>query len=205
MNSKIDTYKEKAMENDGRFGVNPVVFAVWLLIIASVMLFAAFSSAYIVSREDGIRNDRWLQFELPTAFWISGLIVIFSSFFIQKAYNAAKRDDIQLIPSLLLITILFAAGFCVSQIYGWKAMVASGLFFSNHEASEISASFVYAISFVHLFHILLGIVLLMVSFYRSLRLQIHKKNLVFLNISTTYWHFLGILWIYILLFLYFAR
>lgn len=209
MNKKIETLQQKVQdksrESSGGFGVNPVVFTVWLLIIASVMLFAAFASAYIVHRADGIRNEAWLQFQLPIWFWISGGIAILSSFFIQKAYVSAKKDDIQLVPSLVFLTIVLGILFGISQYLGWKDMTDRGLFLSNQEAEEISASFVYVISFVHLGHILLGLALLLVAFRNSLKLKIHKKNLVFINISTTYWHFLGLLWICILLFLYFAR
>jgi cytochrome c oxidase subunit 3 len=209
MNTKIETIKtrfqEKNQEQSGRFGINPVVFTVWLLIIASIMLFAAFSSAYIVHRADGIRNEAWLQFELPIWFWVSAIISVVSSVFMQLAYNAAKKDNVTLIPSLMVFALLAGIGFAFSQYMGWSNMVEKGLYFSNQYPEEISASFVYAISYVHLAHIILGMVLLSITFAKSLKLSIHKKNLVFINISTTYWHFLGILWIYIVLFLYFAR
>jgi cytochrome c oxidase subunit 3 len=169
------------------------------------MLFAAFSSAYIVHRADGVRNEAWLQFELPVWFWISAIISVVSSVFMQLAYNAAKKDNVTLIPSLMVFALLGGIGFAYSQYMGWSNMVDKGLYFSNQYPEEISASFVYAISYVHLAHIILGMVLLSITFAKSLKLSIHKKNLVFINISTTYWHFLGILWIYIVLFLYFAR
>lgn len=209
MNKKIEILRESAQNkpnsNSGKFGVNPVVFTIWLLIIASVMLFAAFASAYTVHRADGIRNEAWLQFELPSWFWISALIAALSSFFIQKAYNAAKKDDIQLVPGMVFFTLIMGILFGISQFLGWRAMHRVGLFVSNQEAAEISASFVYVISFIHLLHIVIGMVLLGVTLYRSLKLKVHKKNLVFINISTTYWHFLGILWVAMLLFLHFSR
>lgn len=209
MNDKIEQLqsqsRDKERETSGVGGVNPVVFTVWLLIMASVMLFAAFASAYVVHRSDAMRNEAWLQFELPIWFWVSAIIAVLSSFFIQRAFNAAKKDDLQLIPSLVLLTMVSGVLFGISQFLGWKDMVSRGLYVANREAEEISASFVYVISFIHLLHILLGLALLGFTFYKSLRLNIHKKNTVFINISTTYWHFLGILWICILLFLFFAR
>ncbi|MCK9480620.1 MAG: cytochrome oxidase subunit III [Bacteroidia bacterium] len=195
----------KNLKSSGSFGVHPVIFLVWLLIIASIMLFAGFLSAYIVHRTDGLRNEAWLQFDLPIWFWISAGIAIASSLLMQKAYNAAKKDDVQLVPSLVLLSIVTGVAFGVSQFLGWKDMISRGLFISNQEPEEISASFVYVISFVHLAHILIGLSLLILTFFKSLKLNVHRKNLVFINISTTYWHFLGLLWICILLFLYFAR
>ena len=184
---------------------NEKTFMVWLFIIASSMLFIAFSSAYWVHMSDGIRNNAWLQFDLPVQFWISTIIVAVSSIFMQLAYRAAKNDDVYKIPSLLTITTLLGLAFCVSQIMAYKALINMGLFVSNANPGEISASFVYIISGVHLLHILGGITLLIVGIFKASRLEVHKKNLVFINICKTYWHFLGIVWIFLILFLYFAR
>ena len=183
---------------------SPKTFIIWLFIVGSTMLFLAFCSAYFVHQGDGIRNNAWLKFDLPFAFWVSAGIVILSGIFMQLAYRAAQRDDIYRIPSLLTITLLCGIAFCISQVYGWFDLIDRGLFFSNKEPAEISASFVYVISAAHLVHIIGGLVLLTVGIVRASRLQIHKKNIVFINICKTYWHFLGILWIMLLLFLYFA-
>lgn len=184
---------------------NEKTFMVWLFIIASSMLFIAFSSAYWVHMSDGIRNNAWLQFDLPVQFWISTIIVAVSSIFMQLAYRAAKNDDVYKIPSLLTITTLLGLAFCVSQIMAYEALINMGLFVSNANPGEISASFVYVISGAHLLHILGGITLLIVGIFKASRLEVHKKNLVFINICKTYWHFLGIVWIFLILFLYFAR
>lgn len=183
---------------------SPKTFIIWLFIVASTMLFLAFCSAYFVHQGDGVRNNAWLKFDLPFEFWISAGIVILSSLFMQMAYRAAQRDDIYKIPSLLTITLICGIAFCISQFYGWLNLMDRGLFFSNKEPAEISASFVYVISAAHFAHIIGGLILLTVGITRASRLQIHKKNMVFINICKTYWHFLGILWILLLLFLYFA-
>jgi cytochrome c oxidase subunit 3 len=180
-------------------------FITWLFIVASSMLFIAFSSAYWVHKTDGMNNNAWLSFDLPIQFWISTIIVFISSVFMQFSFNAAKNDNVYKIPSLLTITLILALSFCVSQYLAWVEMKDMGLFFSNREPGEISASFVYVLSGVHLFHILGGIVLIIITLVKSTRLEIHKKSMVFINICKTYWHFLGIVWIFLILFLYFAK
>lgn len=193
------------MSSNKRNIFNEKTFIVWLFIIASSMLFIAFSSAYWVHKSDGMLNNAWLTFDLPWHFWSSAVIVAVSSIFMQLAYRSAAHDDVYRIPSLLTITFLFGVGFCISQIYGFRALVDMGLFFSNREAGEISASFVYVLAGVHLIHILGGLILLLVAIVKASRLEIHKKNLVYINICKTYWHFLGIVWIFLILFLYFAK
>ena len=183
---------------------SPKTFMIWLFIVASVMLFLAFCSAYFVHKGDGMMNNAWLKFDLPFEFWLSAGIVIISSIFMQLAYRAAKKDDIYRIPSLLTVTLICGIAFCISQYFGWLNLMDRGLFFSNAEPAGISASFVYVISAVHFVHIIGGLSLVTVAIIRASRLQIHKKNMVFINICKTYWHFLGLLWILLLLFLYFA-
>ena len=184
---------------------NEKTFIVWLFIVASSMLFIAFSSAYWVHKSDGVRNNAWIDIALPMQFWVSAIIVIISSVFIQLAYKAAAKDDVYKVPSLITITFLLGIAFCITQIYGFMAMFNMGYFFSNKEAGEISASFVYVMAGVHLLHILGGIILLLVGIVKASRLQIHKKNLGFITVCKTYWHFLGIVWIFLILFLYFAK
>ncbi len=184
---------------------NEKTFTVWLFIVASSMLFIAFTSAYWVHMSDGVKNNAWLEFDLPVQFWISAVIVVISSIFMQMAYTAAKNDDVYRIPSLLTITLLLAVSFCISQVFAGLDLIKRGLFFSNAEAGEISASFVYVMALAHLAHILGGIVLIIVGIVKASRLEVHKKNLIFINICKTYWHFLGIVWIFLILFLYFAK
>ncbi len=183
---------------------SPKTFMIWLFMVASTMLFLAFCSAYFVHKGDGMLNNAWLKFDLPFEFWLSAGIVIISSIFMQLAYRAARKDDIYRIPSLLTITLICGFAFLISQFFGWLNLMDRGLFFSNAEPEGISASFVYVISAVHFVHIFGGLGLLTVGIIRASRLQIHKKNMVFINICKTYWHFLGLLWILLLLFLYFA-
>ncbi len=184
--------------------INEKTFVVWLLIVASVMLFIGFSSALWVHKTDAVLNNLWTKFNLPIAFWISTLLVIISSIFMQLAYRAAKNDDIYKIPSLMTFTLFFGILFCVSQFFGYNELVKMGFTIVNKEPGHISGSFFWVISLVHLLHIIGGIILLIVGISKASRLLVHKKNLVFINICKTYWHFLGILWVYLIIFIYFA-
>jgi cytochrome c oxidase subunit 3 len=58
---------------------------------------------------------------------------------------------------------------------------------------------------LHFVHILGGIILLLIAQVKSFRLDIHKKQITFMSITNTYWHFVGLLWFILYLFLYFAR
>jgi cytochrome c oxidase subunit 3 len=85
-------------------------------------------------------------------------------------------------------------------------MIANNLFFTNpDDGTKVSASFLYVISGVHLLHLLGGIIFLLVMLIKAFNLQVHKKNLLSINMCNTYWHFVGILWVYLYLFFYLTK
>ena len=94
----IDTIKT-TNENE-QYAIHPTKFVLWLIIVASVMLFAAFTSGYIVRRGEG----NWLIFDLPNLFSYNTIIIIASSITMQWAYFMAKKDNLKLLKIALLIT-----------------------------------------------------------------------------------------------------
>jgi cytochrome c oxidase subunit 3 len=132
-------------------------------------------------------------------------IVVASSITIYYAFKMAKKDEISANKWLNGITLLLGILFCFSQYMGWNQLVSLGLTFVNSRPEDISASYVYVITALHVVHVLGGIVLLSICWIQSLRLNVHKKNLTLMSITHTYWHFVGLLWILLYLFLYFAK
>jgi cytochrome c oxidase subunit 3 len=191
------TVKKQQNLNDTPPIINPSKFVVWLLIVASVMLFASFTSAYIVRRGEG----NWLLFDIPSLFAYSTIIVILSSASIQWAYRAAKRDELGQVKISLLVTLLLGISFCISQWLGWKELVANNV----HFVGNPSESFFYVISGVHLAHMLGGIIFLIIIIGKAFYLNVHKKSILSLNLCVTYWHFLGAAWIYLYFFLLLNR
>jgi cytochrome c oxidase subunit 3 len=72
------------------------------------------------------------------------------------------------------------------------------------EGDKVSASFVFALSALHLLHVIGGIIFLLFVLAKAYKLRVHKKNTLFMEMCNTYWHFVGFLWVYLYLFLYFA-
>ena len=69
------------------FVINPKKFVLWLIIVASVMLFAGFTSAYIVRRGEG----NWELFNLPSNFIYSTIVIALSSVSMQLSSVFAKK------------------------------------------------------------------------------------------------------------------
>jgi cytochrome c oxidase subunit III len=177
--------------------MNPKKFAMWLFIGSVVMLFASLTSAYIVRQAEG----NWLYFELPGILTISTIVILLSSVTMQWAYWSAKKDNLQMVKALVSVTTLLGVGFLVLQFYGWKELVASQVYLVGNP----SGSFLYVITGLHGLHIVSAIVFLLIVLISTLRFRVHSKNLLQMEMCTTYWHFLGGLWLYLFVFLLLYR
>ena len=177
--------------------MNAKKFAMWLFLVSVGMLFAAFSSAYIVRQAEG----NWVDFALPSLFYYTTAIIVLSSVFIQWAYFAAKRDELEKVKVLVAITTVLGFAFLVGQVIGWEQMTQDSIYLVGNP----SGSFVYILTGLHGAHLLGGIVFLIIVLIAAFRMKIHSKNLLRIELCVTYWHFLGGLWIYLFVFLILNR
>ncbi|WP_299819137.1 cytochrome c oxidase subunit 3 [uncultured Pontibacter sp.] len=188
---------DNRIENtDTASGVHPLKFSLWLIIISIIMMFAAFTSAYIVRREEG----NWLEFELPTILLINTAIIILSSVSMQWAYNSAKKDNLKSVKIGLIATFLLGVAFLFGQWNGWAQLVQDNIYFGG-SSSNPSGSFLYVLTGVHGFHLITGLVFVLLTLIGSLKYKVHSKNLLRIQLCTIYWHFLGGLWLYLYIFL----
>lgn len=178
---------------DQPIAMHPKKFALWLFLVTIVMIFAALTSAYIVRQSEG----NWLEYDLPTIFWYTSGIVIVSSVFLQYAYSSAKKDNIAGLRTGLGLAVLFGIAFLVGQWYSWVALVDENVFFVGNP----SGSFLYVFTGLHAVHLISGVIFLIIVLISSFRYQIHSKSMVRMEMATTYWHFLGGLWLYLFMFL----
>ncbi len=177
--------------------MNPKKFAMWLFIGSVVMLFASLTSAYIVRQAEG----NWLYFELPGILTISTVVILLSSVTMQWAYWSAKKDNLQMVKMLVSVTTLLGVVFLVLQFNGWKELVANQVYLVGNP----SGSFLYVITGLHGVHIISALVFLLIVLVSVFRFRVHSKSLLQIEMCTTYWHFLGGLWLYLFVFLLLYR
>ena len=176
-----------------RYKMHPKKFALWLFMVSVVMLFAALTSAYVVKQSDGV----WLDFVLPNLFVHTTWMILLSSVFMQMAYYYAKQDEIKKLRVFLILTVLTGGAFLVGQYVAWGDLVDQGIYFVGNPAG----SFLYVLTAMHGLHLVSGLIFIIVVAIAAFRYKVHSKSLVQLEMSTTYWHFLGGLWLYLYLFL----
>ncbi len=172
--------------------INPQKFVLWLGIASIIMLFAALTSAYIVRS----RADDWVQFNIPLIFWINTGIILISSATMHLAYISFKQGKYTVFKTALGLTLLLGVAFTIGQYEGWLKLASIGMFLDGNPAG----SFVYVISFVHLLHILGGMVAMLVIFFKPLLKPYNPNKIVQIQMVSIYWHFVDILWVYLILF-----
>jgi cytochrome c oxidase subunit III len=177
--------------------VNEWKFMIWLFIVTIIMLFASQTSAYLVRRAEG----NWKEFEIPTIFYVSTGVLLISSVFMHLAYKAAKKDNFASLKLFISLCFGFGVVFLVLQAIGWTQLQELGIYVKGNPAE----SFYYMLTGLHFFHLITGLGVLAYSFWAVLKMKVHSKNMIQMEVAATYWHFLDLLWVYLLLFLIFFR
>jgi cytochrome c oxidase subunit III len=191
------TENYKIEEAEETLSMEPKKFILWLFIVSSVMFFASQTSAYLVKRAEG----NWAEFDVPQIFWYGTAVIVLSSISMQFALYSAKKDNFNALKTAISITFALAILFLVLQIEGWKELVKQNVYF----VGNASGSFFYAFTLFHGVHILLGLIVLAVTFTSAMQMQVHAKALRRIDICNTFWHFLTIVWLYLFAFLLYFR
>ncbi len=195
MNEAIDF---KIVEEPKKpIAMHPKKFGMWLFMASVMMLFISLTSAYIVRQAEG----NWLYFDLPVLFLVSTVVIITSSVTMQFGFWAAKKDNLQLVKVMVSITTVLGLAFLLIQYLGWKDLVLHSVYLVGNP----SGSFFYIITGLHGLHIISAIVYLLIVLNSAIRHNIHSKNMAQMEMCTTYWHFLGVLWLYLFVFLTLLR
>ena len=183
-------------EKEIGLGWHPKRVLLILLIFSIVMMFAAFTSGYIVRRDEG----NWREFDLPFSLLVNSILIALSSASMQWAYFSARKDEISRVKTGLIITLVLGFAFLVGQYHSFGDLVAGNTYFGGADANP-SGSFVYVLMGVHAFHLVTGLIFLGIVLKRTLNYQVHSRAMLSIGNATLYWHFLGGLWLYLCLFL----
>ncbi|TMM59551.1 heme-copper oxidase subunit III [Maribacter algarum] len=177
------------------------VMMLWFGIVALLMGFAAWTSAYIVSssRKDWIEN-----IELPSLFYVSTGLIIISSLTYILAKRGVQQNKNQFSTILLITTMILGIAFILLQFSGFEQMLSKGNYFTG-PTSNIKASYIYLIAGVHILHVVAGLISLSVVLFNHLKGKYTSQEYLGMTLGATFWHFLGILWVYLILFMTFVK
>jgi cytochrome c oxidase subunit 3 len=173
--------------------IHPHKFNLWVAIASILMMFAGLTSAYIVKRNQA----NWQTFDLPVAFWYSTVVIVLSSFTLVMAVRAFKQRMMSKYRWLMAATLLLGSLFIVLQVIGFQQLWNLGITLQGN----VSYSFLYIIVGLHGAHVIGGIIALVVMCLQAFRTSVRNYSIVPVELMNTYWHFVDILWLYLLVFL----
>jgi cytochrome c oxidase subunit III len=176
---------------------------VWVGIGAITMSFAAYTSAMVV-RHGSI--PEWQHFTLPPILYWNSLVLVASSVTLELARQriGGPFDRLGQSESLLAarsrewlswyrITLALSFAFLVGQFFAWRQLSGEGVYL----ATSPSSSFFYVLTALHALHLLGGLGALVYAL-RCLRTDDGPRPVNVLAAAALYWHFMAVLWIYLL-------
>ncbi len=175
--------------------IHPMLFGLWISMASILMMFAALTSAYMVRQAAG----NWLEFQLPNEFFISTAVILFSSVTLHISYISFTRGNELAYKVLMVLSFILGLAFVYFQYKGWLQLESIGVYLKGNPAG----SFVFVISGLHAAHVLAGVSALVVALVHAFALKFkvtYKRKLRF-KLVLHYWHFVDLLWIYLLSFM----
>jgi cytochrome c oxidase subunit III len=172
----------------------PASTGIWVFVAAVCMTFAALTSALVVRKGGAVD---WRHFTLPYILYLNTAVLLASSVTLEIArrqvaafmggVNTAAANPSRWLYATLALGFLFLAG----QYLAWRELSARGLYL----ATNPSSSFFYVFTALHAVHLLGGLY----AMTRVIRkLDQHVLRRVTLDATAHYWHFMDVLWIYLL-------
>ncbi len=179
--------------------INPHKFALWAGMASILMMFMGWTSAYIIKQAGG----NWIDYRIPDIFFLSTGIIILSSITLHTSYRSFLNGKEGLYKSLLVFTGILGVVFVFTQYFGWSHMFNIGI---DLKANP-SGSFFYLITAAHALHVLAGVAAIVVACFHAfaLKYKVTEKRKNRFELVLHYWHFVDILWVYLLAFLILSK
>jgi cytochrome c oxidase subunit 3 len=162
-----------------------------VLLAASVMLFAAFSSAFFVRR--GMSND-WVDTPVPRILWLNTGVLLASSLALELARRALRSGQRSAFNRYWTGATLLGLLFLCGQYLAWRQLNAAGIYL----ATNPSSSFFFLLTCVHAVHLAGGIAALGYIDVQALLLRLGPGKRTAVDVSAYFWHFLDAVWIYLM-------
>ena len=179
----------------------PTRTGIWVGLAAIAMSFAALTSALYVREGSGYSD--WTHISLPPILFFNTLALVLSSITLERARHCVAtfmrgQASARAVPMLWLnATMLLGLVFVVGQYFAWLKLRSEGLYLPTNPNS----SFFYVLTGVHVVHVLggLGGLSRVMLKFRSASNPLRRSTM---DATSYYWHFMGLLWIYLLFILW---
>lgn len=200
-----DTGAQATLERIER--LHPHKMLLYLAIFGSSLIFLFMLIAFTATTNHPALQDSQPQLVVPKAFIFSTLVLMLSSYFVSRYNRAFEQENMKKLRNLLGITVMLGFVFTISQYWGWHQLEQAGYGLSGIS----SGAYLYIISGLHILHLVGAMFFMTHQFIRISGISSDPVKILIavtnpyqkmrLQMLTTYWHFMDLLWVG--LFLYF--
>ncbi len=193
------------------------------LLASIAMIFVAFTSAYVVRKAglvwDPARNEyisNWVPATLPVRLLLFNTFILLLSSVTLEVARRRAAEDVALAPIVgmpgirvshsrslpwLWLTIALGLAFLAGQYLAWKQLRLD----QPDAVVNISVGFFFILTGLHAAHLMGGVVALLYAGMTSWLRRPPETRRIVVDVTAWYWHFMGVLWIYVFGLLYFGR
>ena len=180
----------------------PGDLAIWIFILAEMLAFAVFFSAYAFARAKNVEMFNLYQQTLDrNAGALNTLLLITGSWFVVLAVQAAHRDDSKAVSRNIALGFLCGGAFLVVKVFEYSAKFGAGISLSTNTFYM----FYISLTFFHFMHVILGMVILAAIWLQSRKGAYTSHNAHGLESGAAYWHMVDLLWIILFPLVYVMR
>ncbi len=158
------------------------------------MLFGALTIAMLVRAEN---SADWVHGAIPSVLYFNTGILVLSSLTLEFSRRSLRREAEKKFRNWLYCTTGLGMIFIAGQLLAWRQLAARGIYVTSNPSS----SFFYVLTAAHGIHLLGGILALIYLVFRSKKIFRTPTKRIAVDVTAIYWHFMDVLWIYILILL----
>ncbi len=188
--------------SNSEFAFHPKFILLMVLLAGLTMLFLALTVGYVYIRVTrGVPPVR-----VPGLFWFNTLILLASSWSMIRARRAYLADETAAYLGHLQRTLWLSGLFMALQMLAWWLLFRDNV----NLGTSTTSGFLYVISFTHLLHVVGGLPFLFLFYLTAKKRMVDPVTVLVyfsdsakrleLRLLTVYWHFLDLLWIYLVVF-----
>jgi len=164
--------------------------ALWMFLGTVTMLFAAFTSAYIVRRS----GTDWRQLALPSILWFNTAVLGASSVAVEVAQRQGERGRWRVSATAMLVACVLGVGFLAGQFAAWQQLAAAGVYLPTNPHS----AFFFMMTGAHAVHIVAALAVLAWGAVVTIRASRQPRGWGGrMSLCRTFWHYLGGVWVFL--------
>ncbi|MDP1931714.1 MAG: cytochrome c oxidase subunit 3 [Gammaproteobacteria bacterium] len=170
------------------FGSESEKIALALFLIVVSVIFSLLTVTYYLRMDIG----DWVPLADPSMLWLNtGLLVVSSVLFQYSRTKAQVEENLSAIRLAFFVGGICAMLFVGGQLLVWQQLDGNGL----GVASNPSSAFFYLLTGMHAVHLIGGLWVWSKTSFRLFSTTEVSQSRLSIELCTTYWHFLLVLWV----------